>query len=105
MQNIAVIGDRQSVQSFRCVGFDTFEAEDNAQAFDMLRKAIKDEYPIIFITEDYAQELSANNLLSTPVFAVCIHTLQTAKPAEASADAAYPLGEPTILCSRRMKVS
>lgn len=24
--------------------------------------------------EDYAQELSANNLLSTPVFAVCIHT-------------------------------
>ena len=39
--------------------------------------------------EDYAQELSANNLLSTPVFAVCIHTLQTAKPAEASADAAY----------------
>jgi len=24
--------------------------------------------------EDYAQELSANNLLSTPVFAVCIDT-------------------------------
>jgi len=54
---------------------------------------------------DYAQELSANKLLATLVFAVCIHTLQTAKPAEASADAAYPLGEPTILCSRRMKVS
>ena len=55
--------------------------------------------------DDYAQELSANKLLATLVFAVCIHTLQTAKPAEASADAAYPLGEPTILCSRRMKVS
>ena len=54
---------------------------------------------------DYAQELSANKLLTTLVFAVCIHTLQTAKPAEASAEAAYPLGEPTILCSRRMKVS
>lgn len=39
---------------------------------------------------DYAQELSANKLLTTLVFAVCIHTLQTAKPAEASADAAYP---------------
>ena len=39
---------------------------------------------------DYAQELSANKLLATLVFAVCIHTLQTAKPAEASADAAYP---------------
>ena len=47
---------------------------------------------------DYAQELSANKLLTTLVFAVCIHTLQTAKPAEASAEAAYPLGEPTTLC-------
>ena len=55
--------------------------------------------------DDYVQRMPANKLLTTPVFAVCIHTLQTAKPAEASADAAYPLGEPTILCSRRMKVS
>ena len=54
--------------------------------------------------KDYAQELSANKLLPTPVLRF-VQTLQTAKPAEASAEAAYPLGEPTILCSRRMKVS
>ena len=58
MQNIAVIGDRQSVQGFRSVGFDAFSAEDSYEAFEMLRKAVKDEYPIIFITENYAQELS-----------------------------------------------
>ena len=34
-----------------------------------------------------------------------LHNVQAAKPAEASAEAAYPLGEPTILCSRRVKVS
>ena len=54
--------------------------------------------------KDYAQELSANKLLPTPVLRF-VSSLQTAKPAEASAEAAYPLGEPTILCSRRMKVS
>ena len=52
---------------------------------------------------DYAQELSANKLLATLVFAVCIHTLQTAKPAEASADAAYPLGEPTIVLALQIR--
>lgn len=55
--------------------------------------------------EDYAQRTPANKLLTTPVFAVFVSTLQAAKPAEASAEAAFPLGEPTILCSRRMKVS
>lgn len=54
--------------------------------------------------EDYAQEMPANKLLTTPVLRF-VSTLQGAKPAEASAEAAYPLEEPTILCSRRMKVS
>ena len=56
--NIAVIGDNQSIQGFRSVGFDTLVAETGDEAFDMLRKAVKDEYPIIFITENYAEELS-----------------------------------------------
>lgn len=54
--------------------------------------------------EDYAQRTPATKLLTTPVLRF-VSTLQVAKPAEASAEAAYPLGEPTILCSRRMKVS
>ena len=54
--------------------------------------------------DDYEQNLSANKLLTTPVLRF-VSTLQAAKPAEASAEAAYSLGEPTILCSRRMKVS
>ena len=54
--------------------------------------------------EDYVQELSVNKLLTTPAFAVCMDTAHR-KTGKASADAAHPLGEPTILCSRRMKVS
>ena len=39
--------------------------------------------------EDYAQRMPANKLLSTPVFAVCVHTANR-KTGKASAEAAYP---------------
>ena len=54
--------------------------------------------------DDYAQELSANKLLTMPFFAVCIHTANR-KTGRGSRRSRIPLGEPTILCSRRMKVS
>lgn len=47
-------------------------------------------------------ECSEGQVTSMPCFA---EPVQVANMAEASAEAAYPLGEPTILCSRRMKVS
>ena len=47
--------------------------------------------------------LIAERLAVTPWILQSGYYLQAT--AEASAEAAYPLGEPTILCSRRMKVS
>ena len=49
------------------------------------------------------QNLIAERLTVTPWILQSGYYLQAT--AEASAEAAYPLGEPTILCSRRMKVS
>ena len=47
----------------------------------------------------------AERLSVTPDFEDVGTTHKPKKAAEASAEAAYPLGEPTALCSRRMKVS
>ena len=47
----------------------------------------------------------AERLTVTPFFEDVGTTYKPKKAAEASAEAAYPLGEPTVLCSRRMKVS
>ena len=47
----------------------------------------------------------AERLSDTPNFEDVGTTCKPKKAAEASAEAAYPLGEPTALCSRRMKVS
>ena len=47
----------------------------------------------------------AEGLTVTPYFKDVGTTYKPKRTAEASAEAAYPLGEPTVLCSRRMKVS
>ena len=47
----------------------------------------------------------AEGLSVTPYFEDVGTTRKPKKEAEASAEAAYPLGEPTTLCNRRMKVS
>ena len=47
----------------------------------------------------------AERLPVAPDFEDVGTTRKPKKTAEASAEAAYPLGEPTALCSRRMKVS
>ncbi len=51
MASIAVIGDGQSIQCFRSVGFCTFAASDAKTGGEQLKKAIKEGYEIIFITE------------------------------------------------------
>ena len=49
--------------------------------------------------------LVAERLTVTPYFEDVGAAHKPKKGGKASSDAAYPLGEPTILCSRRMKVS
>ena len=49
---IAVIGDRGSVQGFKAVGFDVFEAEKYASIAELVNDLAKSEYGIIFVTEE-----------------------------------------------------
>ena len=54
---IAVIGDKDSVLAFKAVGADTFGAQSMFETNDLLRR-LKDEYAVIFITEDLAAQVA-----------------------------------------------
>ncbi len=54
---IAVIGEKDSVLAFKAVGVDIFSPNGMFETNDLLRK-IKDEYAVIFITEDLAEQIS-----------------------------------------------
>ena len=60
---------------------------------------------LCFVGGGIEADTVAERLSVTPAFEDVGTTRKPKKAAEASADAAYPLGEPTTLCSRRMKVS
>ncbi len=57
MASIAVIGDGQSIQCFRSVGFSTFAAPDAKSGGEQLKRAVKEGFEIIFITETLSVEL------------------------------------------------
>lgn len=50
---IAVIGDKDSVLAFKAVGVDAFSAGGMFEVNDLLKR-LKDDYAVIFITEDLA---------------------------------------------------
>lgn len=55
---IAVIGDKDSVAVFQAAGADVFTAGNEFEAGETIRKLIKEEYSVIFITEDIAVKVS-----------------------------------------------
>lgn len=57
MHKIAVIGDKDSVLAFRALGVHVFTAIEGNDARKIVDKLAKDEYGIIFITEQLAQEI------------------------------------------------
>ena len=57
MYKIAVIGDKDSILGFMAVGFEPFAVEDKIQAANVLKSCAKNEYAVIFITEDMAMKL------------------------------------------------
>lgn len=68
---IAVIGDKDSILAFKAVGAETFCASGVFEANEILRK-LKDDYAVIFITEDLAEQVSdtIDKLKSRPFPAV-----------------------------------
>ena len=52
----AIVGNGDGIMVFKATGVDTFPAEDEKKARDVLRKIAKD-YQVIFLTEDLARKL------------------------------------------------
>ena len=49
MASIAVIGDGQSIQCFRSVGFATFAAPDGKTGAEQLRRAVREGYETLSV--------------------------------------------------------
>ena len=60
MYKIAVLGDRDSVLGFKALGLDIFPVEGTDEARHALHKLAKEEYAIIYITEQLAAVLQAD---------------------------------------------
>lgn len=59
MHKIAVMGDRDSVSGFACLGLDTFIVNDKTTGERKLKELSSNNYAIIYVTEALAFELSA----------------------------------------------
>ena len=55
MYKIGVIGDRESVLGFQAVGLDVFPAGDVEEAKKTLKRLAKEDFAIIYITEQFYQ--------------------------------------------------
>ncbi len=58
MYKVSVIGDRESTLGFKALGFDTFAIENADDARKTLHRLAKEDYAIIYITEQLAIKLS-----------------------------------------------
>ena len=59
MYKIGVIGDRESVLGFKAVGLDVFPCDEQETAKHILKKIAKEDYAIIYITEQLYQYMTA----------------------------------------------
>lgn len=58
MYKIAVLGDSDSVLGFGALGFDTFPAETAEVARPILHRLAREQYAIVYLTEQLAAGLS-----------------------------------------------
>ena len=56
---IAVLGDQDSVLGFKALGLDTYFVESAEEARHTLHRLARETYAIIYITEQLAQQLTA----------------------------------------------
>ena len=60
MYKIAVLGDRDSIMGFKALGLDTHFVETTEEARHTLHRLAKEEYAIIYITEQLAADIPAD---------------------------------------------
>ena len=58
MYKIAVLGDRDSVLGFKALGLEVVFAEDAEAARQALHRLAREDYAIIYITEQLAKDLT-----------------------------------------------
>lgn len=58
MYKIGVIGDKDSILGFKALGIAVFPITDPVSAGRKLQELAKDEYAIIFVTEQVAKEIN-----------------------------------------------
>lgn len=59
MYKIAVVGDQDSVMGFKALGLDIFPAEEAEEARHTLHQLARENYAIIYLTEQLAVQLDA----------------------------------------------
>ena len=57
MKKIGVIGDKASVLCFMAAGFTAFVTEDAAEAAAIIRRAEKEDYAVLYVTEPLLEQL------------------------------------------------
>lgn len=57
MYKVAVVGDKSSVLAFRALGVDVYSPVDAQQMRNTIDKLARDNYGVIYITEQMAQEI------------------------------------------------
>lgn len=58
MYKIGIIGDKDTILSFKALGVMAYEAKNVEEASSMLRKACDEDFGIIFISERFARDLA-----------------------------------------------
>ena len=56
MYKIAVIGDSYSIIGFKTAGFDIYPVSDSEEAASVLKKIMKKNYGVVYITEQMASK-------------------------------------------------
>jgi V/A-type H+-transporting ATPase subunit F len=60
MYKIAVLGDRDSAMGFKALGLDVFFVESADEARHTLHQLAKEDYAIVYVTEQLAAEIPAD---------------------------------------------
>lgn len=72
MKRIGIIGDKDSVLCFKAAGFAVFITEDEKKAEDILKKAVGENFAVMFITEQLMEKIpeAVNKFKASPELAV-----------------------------------
>lgn len=57
MYKVAIIGDKDSILAFKAIGIEVFETDNSEHAKKLIDRLSKDNYGVIYITEQTASQI------------------------------------------------